>query len=89
MGNPHDILLARQMVPLLERGTEALRAKLATMPSKYDARAAIGIDVVTEEDFATEARLILRHVVHHGTPTHILCSNGSLCALLERLAPKW
>lgn len=86
--------LARAMVPLLERGDEALRAHIASLPASSGPIVGTGIGVlyvVTEEDFAAHALLCLRFVTSEAArkPMHILCANGAICALLEQLSARW
>lgn len=86
--------LARAMVPLLERGDEALRAHIASLPASAGPVLGSGLGVlhvVTEEDFAANAMLCLRFVTSEAArkPMHILCANGALCALLEQLSARW
>ncbi len=76
--------MALAIMPLLERGSEALKTRYASIPKK-DRPIGLSIAVVTEEDFVRNSRLILRHVCASGTSTHILCESGVLCLLIERL----
>lgn len=77
------------MVPLLERGREALRLKYAHLP-RGDARRPIGltVDVVTEEDFLANASLTLRYICTNLTQVRIICSYGDLCVRIEHLPGK-
>ena len=83
------------MMPLLDRGREALRAYTNAQPFADDIRrkmvlsALDTIHVVTHQDFVESAALVLRHVVKNGTPTHILLENGSLVAVVERRIGTW
>lgn len=79
--------VALAMLPLLERGTEALRLKFANVPLA-DRPIGLTVDVVTEFDFIRYPALVLAHVCRNGTSTHILCASGVLCSLLERLSGK-
>lgn len=85
-----DTETAMRMLPLLDRGREALHAHLASLPAV--ARPMVvgnSLSVVTEADYVANAILLLRHVCRNGAPTHILCTDGHLCALLEHLPEKW
>jgi len=82
------------MLPLLERGREALRTYIRALP---DGEGPIGgarsigrsIDIVTHDDFCKHAALVMRHVIHNRSPTHILCADGALCALIESRPTSW
>jgi hypothetical protein len=79
--------LARAMVPLLERGAEVLRLRLASLPVRM--RPTGDIDVVTESDFVAHARTVLRHVKHNAATTHILCEDGTRFVVVELLNTRW
>lgn len=86
---------ALRMAPLFDRGLAALRAYTESRPHVDDLHrdmlltTAAGLDVVTHADFIANAALVLRHVIHNGAPTHVLCDNGAMCALIERRAGTW
>lgn len=82
-----DLETARRMVPLLERGEEALRRELATRPAQ--SRPQGSVDLVTQSDFAQHAILCLRHVQRNAPSLHILCDDGASVALLQCLTGKW
>jgi hypothetical protein len=46
------------------------------------------LDVVLIADYAAHPLLCLRHVRASGQSLHILCEDGTLCALLEKLYPR-
>jgi len=87
--NAPEVHTALRMMPLFERGREALRLKLCELPARDRPIGGMNIDVVTYDDFVTQAALILRHVVVNGAATHILCQDGSLVALIERRIGNW
>lgn len=89
-----DSGLALLMLPLIERGRDALRTYIATLPP--DAQPLGGprsvgssIDVVTHADFVANPALCLRYVVQNSAPTHVLCEDGALCALIAKRTSTW
>lgn len=75
------------MVPLFERGREALRQYVLTLRPGDRPALAQQMEVVTYEDFVKETELVFRHCVHNGATVHVLCESGALCLLLEKLHP--
>lgn len=83
-----DMVAAMQMIPLIERGRAALTAHILALPPRERPVTPITIDVVTEADYTAHAIWCLRHAVHNGRTVHVLCENGSVCALLMRVPGK-
>jgi hypothetical protein len=76
-----DVALA--MIPLLERGTEALRAKFAHL-AKEDRPIGLSVEVVLEADFVAYPALVLQHVCKNVPACHVLCADDSFCLLIGR-----
>ncbi len=84
-----DEAVALSVLPLLHRGQDALRTRIALLPKALRPIGGQNMLVVTLADFAANAELCFRHVVQNGTPMHILCDDGSICALLEQRITHW
>ena len=87
---PHglDMVAAMQMIPIVERGRAALEARILLLPFHDRPVTPVTIDVVTEADYAAHAVTCLRHAVHNIRTVHVLCEDGSVCALLMRVPGK-
>jgi hypothetical protein len=90
--------VAIRMVPILERGTEALRFYIVSIPlielgdevrRQLLLTTSRSLHVVTHSDFIDQPALCLEHVVINDIPLHILCPNGSLYALVEKRHSTW
>lgn len=82
-----DTAIASAMVPILQRGTAALRALFAGVPLE-NRPIGLSINVVTEADFVAYPKLVLHHVCINALSCHVLCADGTICSLLERLNKK-
>lgn len=94
--SPHapEVHTALRMLPLLERGREALLVYIRSRNIEERRRqvllsTATTISVVTHADYVANAALCLRHVEHNGVSTHILNENGALCVVLAQRIEDW
>lgn len=93
---PHttDPVTSSLMAPLFERGREALRTFIATLPEKDwplggpDAARAVSF-IITKADFVSHAALCFDHVTNNGALVHVLCETGAICAIFEKRTVKW
>lgn len=89
--SPHtpEVHTALRMMPILKRGCEAMALYIDSLEPRLRPVVPANIHVVTHADYVANAELVLRHVVHNGVTTHVLCLNGSLCALIQKRNGNW
>jgi hypothetical protein len=73
---------------LITSGRLALEAQHIDIPIEDRPIGGGNLDVVLQADFAAHPLLCLRHVRASGRSLHVLCEDGTLCALLEKLYPR-